>query len=335
MGIIDIRPDPIRLPAGQATAMYRTMALIRRFEQLAVQLYRQGLIRGYFHPYTGEEAIATGVCAALDDGDAIVSTHRGHGHCIARGLDLPRMTAELLGREAGYCRGRGGSMHIADLARGVLGANGIVGGGLPIAVGAAKGFRLQGRNAVAACFFGDGASNNGTCAESLNLAAIWNLPVLFVLENNQYAVSTPIAASSRSATQAERARGYGIAAETINGNDVELVYARAREAVDRCRRQQGPFFLECLTYRHGGHHVNDPGAYMPAEELAFWKEENDPLANWRRKLLAGALAGEDELAAIDRAVEAVLAEAIAFARDAAEPSVEEFIREIGGAPCRA
>lgn len=324
----EINTGKIDLPRDTAMSMYRTMATIRTFERRSIQLYREGLIRGYFHPYLGEEAIAVGVCEALRDDDAIISTHRGHGHCIAKGMSLDRMMAELLAKADGYCRGRGGSMHIADVSEGVLGANGIVGGGIPIAVGAAKGFRIRGTNQIIACFFSDGASNNGVFAESVNLAAIWNLPVLFVLENNHYAVSTRIEDCSRTENLADRARGYGIPAETINGNEVDLVYRTAQQGAALCREGKGPFLMECKTYRHGGHHVNDPGAYMPEDEMNFWKAENDPVDNWRLRLISSNLSTEAELKSIDAEIATRIEETIEFAKSDSDPSVEEFLIEV-------
>ncbi|MBI2842001.1 MAG: thiamine pyrophosphate-dependent dehydrogenase E1 component subunit alpha [Armatimonadetes bacterium] len=323
----------IVLSPEKAIEMYRRMMTIRRFEQRSIELYREGSIRGYFHPYLGEEAIAVGVCEALRNDDAIVSTHRGHGHCIAKGMDLGRMMAELLGREGGYCRGRGGSMHIADVSGGVLGANGIVGGGIPIAIGVAKGFRLFGTDRIAVCFFSDGASNNGVFAESINMAAIWNLPVLFVLENNHYAVSTRIDETSMSAALADRATAYGIQAETINGNEVDLVYETATRGAGLCRKGGGPFLMECKTYRHGGHHVNDPGSYMPKDEMDFWRGKNDPIDRWRSRLISSGLAEGEDLNRIDGEVESLLDEAVEFAKRSPEPSVEEFLAELEASRC--
>ncbi len=329
MVAVEIRKNAIGLPESLALEMYRAMMTIRRFEQRAMELHREGAIKGYLHTYLGEEAIAVGVCQALRGDDAIISTHRGHGHCVAKGMDLGKMMAELLGKESGYCRGRGGSMHIADISSGVLGANGIVGGGIPIALGVAKGFRLMETDRIIACFFGDGAANNGVFAESINLAAIWNLPVLFVLENNHYAISTRIEEISRSATLAERARAYGVLAEKINGNDVELVYETASRGAALCRKGEGPLLMECNTYRHGGHHVNDPGDYMPREEMDFWKTQNDPIDNWRSRLLSSKLATEGELSAMEEEIKTKLEAAVEFAKQGPEPSVEEFLREAG------
>ena len=257
-------------------SLYETMYTIRSFEELGVKLYRQGLIRGYFHPYWGEEAIAAGVCAALDESDYIVSTHRGHGHCIAWGADLGKMIAELLGKNTGYCKGLGGSMHIADYTMGNLGANGIVGSGAPIGVGAALGARIRGEKRVSAVFASDGAANIGTFAEALNLAATWKLPVLFIMENNQYAVSTPLEESTGEPELYKRGIGYGVDSKRINGNDVLEVYETARESALKCREDKGPFLIECVTFRKSGHHVNDPGQYLPEEKVEYYKK-NDPL----------------------------------------------------------
>ena len=307
--------------------MYRTLYTIRVFENSCVQLYRRGLIRGYLHPYVGEEAIAVGVCAALRDDDYVFSTHRGHGHCIARGGRLPEMMAEIMGREAGYCRGRGGSMHIADIATGNMGANGVVAAGIPLGVGAALGASIRGEDRVAVVFFSDGAANNGVFAESLNLAAIWNLPVLLVLENNQYAVSTPIEQSTRDPDLHHRGAAYGVESFGVDGNDVLAVYERAIEACERCRRGEGPVLMEAVTYRQGGHHVNDPGQYMPADRLAHYKEK-DPLVLGKRHLIEQGGASEDEVTQIETEVDAEMEAAIAFGQDSPEPSVDAFLAEL-------
>ncbi len=307
--------------------LYRTLYTIRTFENRCIQLYRQGLIVGYFHPYLGEEAIATGVCAALRDDDYIVSTHRGHGHCIASGGELNKMVAELLGRETGYCRGRGGSMHIADVETGNLGANGIVGGGIPIGVGAGLGIHIRDSDQVVAIFFSDGASNNGVFAESINLAAIWDLPVVFVLENNDYAVSTTVAEISRTCDLHKRAEGYCLETACVDGNDVLAVYEEAEKAVKNCRSGKGPVLIEAKTYRQGGHHVNDPGAYMPEEKLKYFMSK-DPVKLGRQYLVDKAGLSEEEIAAIESAVDRKMDEAIEFAKNSPEPSVEEFLEEV-------
>ena len=306
-------------------SLYNAMYRIRIFETRCIALYRAGDIRGYFHPSLGQEAVAAGVCAALDSRDSIISTHRGHGHCIARGMQMDRMVAELLGKETGYCRGRGGSMHIADPEMGNLGANGIVGGGIPMGVGVALAYSIRGEDRVSAVFFSDGAANNGVFAESMNLAAIWNLPALLVLENNQYAATTPVESTTRNPVLSARAAGYGVAAEHVDGNDVEAVYAAAARGRALCRSGKGPFLLEAVTYRHMGHHVNDPGTYMPADKLAMYREQKDPVLV-TRPLLVKAL-GEEGVKALEAAADREMDEAVAFARSSAEPGLDEFLRE--------
>lgn len=307
--------------------LYRTLYTIRVFETQCIKLYRQGLIIGYFHPYLGEEAIATGVCAALREDDYIVSTHRGHGHCIAKGGELKKMVAEVLGREAGYCGGRGGSMHIADVTKGNIGANGIVGGGIPIGVGAGLGIHIRGSDQVVVIFFSDGACNNGVFAESLNLAAIWDLPVVFLLENNQYAVSSPIEEMSRIPDLYRRAEGYGVTAYQVDGNDVLAVYEKTKEAAEACRKGKGPVMIEAKTYRHGGHHVNDPGLYMPKDRLEYYKSK-DPVDIGRKYLLEETKCTEQETAAIEQQVQQAIEEAIEFAKNSPGPSVEKFLEEV-------
>jgi pyruvate dehydrogenase E1 component alpha subunit len=307
--------------------LYRQLYTIRVFETRCIQLYRQGLIRGYFHPYLGEEAIAVGVCAALGPQDYLTSTHRGHGHCIARGADLGRMTAEIIGKRTGYCQGRGGSMHIADVSQGNLGANGIVGGSTAIGVGAALSAKLQGKDSVGVVFTSDGGVMNGTFGESLNLAAAWNLPVLFVIENNQYAVSTPVHESSREPELYKRAAGCGVEGKRIDGNHVLEVYETAAECVRRCRAGQGPFVIEAVTYRHGGHHVNDPGAYMPEDKKDYYRKK-DPCLRGRRFLMELGGANEGEVQTIEAEVERAMDEAAAFAQQSPETSVTEFLQQI-------
>jgi TPP-dependent pyruvate/acetoin dehydrogenase alpha subunit len=307
--------------------LYRTIYTIRIFETECIKLYRQGLIIGYFHPYLGEEAIAAGVCAALRPDDYIVSTHRGHGHCIARGGELRKMVAEVLGREAGYCRGRGGSMHIADIHTGNIGANGIVGGGIPIGVGAGLGIHVRGTDQVAAIFFSDGACNNGVFAESLNLAAIWDLPVFFVLENNQYAVSSPIEEMSRIPDLHKRAEGYGVPAYLVDGNDVLAVFEQTTEAIEKCRVGKGPVMIEAKTYRHGGHHVNDPGLYMPKDKLEYYKA-HDPVTIAREHLMNNSDCTEQDITEMENDAERAMSEAVEFAKSCPQPSVGSFLEEV-------
>lgn len=312
---------------GLLESLYETVLTIRRFELRAIEQYRLGNIRGYFHPYLGEEGIAAGSIAALRVDDYIVSTHRGHGHAIAKGHEPRLMMAELFGRDTGYCRGRGGSMHVASRAVRNLGANGIVGGGLGIAVGAAMAIRQRGGSEVVVAFCSDGSSATGMWHESMNLAAIWDLPVIFVLENNQYAVSTPIRSSARVDRLSQRASAYGMPGLTVDGNDAVVVYGAMQEPLRRARAGEGPTLVECLTYRHGGHHVNDPGLYLPKDELERWKAR-DPLILLRARLVA---AGVDDasIETVDQRVEALIDEAIEFAEASPQPSIEAFVAEVG------
>ena len=253
--------------------IYRNMLRIRRFEEQIFEVYTGGLMHGLAHLYIGEEAVAVGVCSALRDDDYITSTHRGHGHCVAKGGNLDQMMAEVLGRVTGYCRGKGGSMHIADMSLGILGANGIVGGGFGIATGAALSAKLRKTDQVAVCFFGDGASNQGVFFEVMNTASIWDLPVVYVCENNQYGEYTATDSVTAGDTIADRAKPFGIPSSTIDGNDVVIVHKTAAAAVARAREGKGPTLIECMTYRHRGHHVGDPGdGYRSEEERQAWRD---------------------------------------------------------------
>lgn len=294
--------------------LYRTMRLIRSFEEQVVELVNANEIAGVTHEYIGQEAVAAGVCAALRDDDVITSTHRGHGHVIAKGADVARMTAELLGRETGLNRARGGSMHIADLSLGIYGANGIVAAGAPIAAGAAWVARTAGSDRVAVCFFGDGGVNQGVLHETMNMAAIWRLPLAFVCENNGYAVSFPVEQSTAGSIVG-RAAAYGMTARAVDGMDAEAVLDAARDAVAQARAGDGPSFLECRTYRFVGHHTAERTmglGYRSDEEIARWRER-DPLA-----VLAARMPAE-ACAAIDAEVARTLAEALAFARESPRP----------------
>ena len=244
--------------------MYERMMQIRTFEDLAGKNFAAGLVPGFVHLYAGEEAVAVGICSQLTDRDFITSTHRGHGHCIAKGVDIAGMVAELMGKSTGVCKGKGGSMHIADIEKGMLGANGIVGGGIPLACGAALTAKTLGTGGVAVCFFGDGAANQGTFHEGLNLAAIWNLPVVFVCENNGYAESTPVRYHCAASDIANRASAYEIPGVVVDGLDIFAVYEAAREAIGRARRGEGPSLLEAKTYRFYGHFQGDQVTYRTA-----------------------------------------------------------------------
>jgi len=301
--------------------MYRSIYATRQFELKCIEFYRQGLIRGYFHPYLGEEAIAAGACAALSPEDYIVSTHRGHGHCISKGADLKKMMAEITGKATGYCRGRGGSMHISSRAGNNLGANGIVGAGLPIGCGAGMAAKVKGTQQVAVVFFSDGASNNGVFGESLNFAAVFDLPVIFMLENNRYAVSTPVEFSAGCCELSNIGPAYGMPGLCADGNDAVQVYLETRKAVERARNGEGPTLIEASTYRHGGHHVNDPGLYMDQEILAEWKSR-DPLELMRAKIV------DSKVKDIEARVDAEIEEAVDFAKNSPTPSVEEFLASL-------
>jgi acetoin:2,6-dichlorophenolindophenol oxidoreductase subunit alpha len=316
----------VSLSADEKRALLRTMLLIRRFEERVKILYAEKTIAGAIHLYIGQEAVAAGVCAVLRRDDYVFSTHRGHGHAIAKGHDPARMMAELFGREDGYCRGRGGSMHVASRSIRNLGANGIVGGGLAIAAGAAMAIRQRGGSEVVVAFCSDGSSANGIWHEAMNLSAIWDLPVIFVLENNQYAVSTPIRDSARVDHLSERAAAYGMPGVTVDGNDAVVVFEAMSEPLRRAREGAGPSLIECMTFRHGGHHVNDPGLYLKKEELDRWKAR-DPLLVLRARLAAAGV-GEVDVAAVDEAVEAVMDAAVEFATASPDPSVEAFLAEV-------
>jgi pyruvate dehydrogenase E1 component alpha subunit len=311
-------------------AMYEQMLTIRRFEENAVALFEHGHIRGNVHPCIGQEAVSVGVCANLRRDDYMTSTHRGHGNCLAKGADPRLMMAELLGRRTGYCKGKGGSMHIADFEGGNLGANGIVGGGFPIAAGAGISIQNRGTDQVVACFFGDGASNQGTFHESLNLAALWKLPVLFVCENNLYALSTPLRESAGLPEISERARAYGIPGVRVDGNDILAVYDAAREAIRRARAGEGPTLIDCLTYRFFGHFTGDPGrgaTYRSKEEMEQWLERC-PIRKLRQHLTdSRAMSDATEREIMARAQAAIEA-AVAFAESSPWPSPDEALEDV-------
>jgi len=305
------------------TAMLTMMIRIRAFEMKLAELVRNLVIKGTAHPYVGQEAVATGVCAALRPDDYITSTHRGHGHALAKGADMNRMMAELLGRQTGYCKGKGGSMHIADLELGMLGCNGIVGGGMGITVGAALSVKLRGTDQVSVGFFGDGAANTGITHEAMNLAAAWRLPAIFVCENNQYALSMPIAKAVAMPDIAARAAGYGMPGEVVDGNDVMAVWAATRRAVERARRGEGPTLLECKTYRWLQHSLRVKGPDRPAEEEAAWRAKC-PIARLRRQLVQEKLLDDAGFAAIEAAAAKEVEDAVAFALASPEPPLEEI-----------
>ena len=311
--------------------VYRNAVAIRAFELAAHEQYANGLLAGSVHLYVGEEGIASGVCGVLKEDDYITSTHRGHGHLIAKGGDLKRMMAELAGKATGYCKGKGGSMHICDMDLGILGSNGIVGAGLPIAVGAGFACKSHGKGQVCACFFGDGASNRGTFHESLNLASVLKLPILYVLENNFYAISGGQRDLTTLTNLSERAKAYAIPGETVEGNDIMAVIDAAAEAVERARRCEGPTLLEFRTWRHFGHWEGDPDArlftYRDPKEHEEWLKK-DPIPKFRKDIVNGAYATVEELDAIDRKVDGEIEEAIAFAENSPYPDVSILTEDV-------
>lgn len=299
-----------------------TMWTIRRFEEAVDDLFARGMMHGTMHLSIGQEATATGTCLALRPGDAIGSTHRGHAHCIAKGADLVKMMAELLAKETGYCRGRGGSMHIADVATGNLGANGIVAGGIPIAVGAGLAYRMRGEDRVVVSFFGDGATNEGAFHEAVNLAAIWLLPVIFLCENNKYGMSFSTEQSMAVANIAERAAAYGIPGENVDGNDIDGVFEVVSRAIERARAGQGPTLIEAVTYRHKGHSKSDKNLYRTKEEIAHWRTERDPISRFEQQTLAQEVLTEDEIRQAREAATAAVRQAVqqAMKEPDADPS---------------
>jgi len=304
------------------------MTRIRRFEEKTIQLYQENRIWGHLHPYIGQEAVAAGTCLALEKTDYILSTHRGHGHCIAKGGDMNRMMAELLGKETGSCRGRGGSMHIADIDCGILGANGIVGGGIPISVGVGLSCKMEGRKRSAVCFFGEGAVNNGVFHESLNMAAIFRLPVIFICENNLYAVSTSVSDSSAGSSIWNKACAYDIPGIEADGMDVEDIYGKVSDAVSRARSDKGPTLMEARTYRFYGHHLQDAQAYRDKKEAETYRNTMDPVKNYRQKLLKDEIIDEASLKKMEENLKKEVEDALRFAEESPLPDLEEYLESI-------
>ena len=315
----------LKLSPARAKEMYRAMQLIRNFELRVITLVNNNEIAGVTHEYIGEEAIAVGVCSALKPTDVITSTHRGHGHILAKGGDPKRMMAELMGRETGYNRGKGGSMHIADLSLGIYGANGIVAAGAPIAAGAAWAAKIRKTDVVAVSFFGDGAANQGVLHETMNLAAVFGLPMIFVCENNQYAVSTPVSYATAGPGIASRAAAYGFPGLQVDGMNVEAVAEAAQFAVDRARSGKGCTLLECSAYRFHGHFTAERAlglAYRLPAEIEGWKLR-DPIVLWGKKLEEAHALSPEERESIDKSIQRVLDEAVEYARSSAWPAPEE------------
>ncbi len=316
-----------KLDLELALNMYKLMVKIREFDENATKFARRGKILGFVHPYIGQEAVAVGACSNLRKDDYITSTHRGHGHIIAKGGDVKGMMAELWGKETGLCRGLGGSMHIADTDLGILGANGIVGGGIPISVGAGLSASYRGTDQVTICFFGDGASNQGTFHESLNLASLWKLPIIFVCENNLYAFFTPQKNHQAITDVAVRAQAYGVPSEIVDGMNVIEVFKAVNRAVVRARHGDGPTLIECKTYRFRGHAEGDPdaGIYRAKEELEEWKKK-DPIPLLKKELIENYSVSEEELTAIEEAVRNEIKEAVEFAKNSPFPKPESALK---------
>lgn len=315
--------------------MFERMLLIREFEQRTILLFKSGVIGGAVHPSIGQEAVAVGVCAQLENEDCITSTHRGHGHSIAKGADIDRMMAELVGKATGYCKGKGGSMHICDPTIGILGSNGIVGAGLPIAVGAS--YKLQYNNEegrVVVCFFGDGAANQGVFHESVNMASIWGLPVVFICENNVWAISTRSDYSSSGQSIGARACAYGIPGKVIDGNDLLEVYDVAEEAIDRARSGGGPTLIECQTYRIEGHFVGDPLVYCDRKEVEEWKGRC-PIRKLEVHLVTEGVLDEATIVGMKDETKRLVDGAVRFAEESPFPPLENLQQDVYGQGVRS
>ena len=308
--------------------IYNKMHEIRDFEETAWTLFTENKLRGSVHLYTGEEAVAASVCAQLTDEDLIASTHRGHGHCIGKGAELDRALAELMGKATGYCKGRSGSMHIADFTKGNLGANAIVGGGIPIATGGALALKMQNKPNVAVAFFGDGASNQGTFHESINMAAVWKLPCIYIVENNQFGMTVPVWQSTSVKDISVRGAAYGIPGETVDGNDVVAVYEAFARAKERALKGEGPSIIECKTYRWRGHWTGDPEVYRSREEVEYWKENRDPIKLFGAYMVENGLATQEELDKIAADVAKKMEEAVEFAMNSPEPDPAHVLDDV-------
>ncbi len=308
-------------------SMLRTMVRIRAFEQRVSREFAAGNIPGIVHLYLGEEAVATGACACLNPDDYITSTHRGHGHLIAKGGETRLMMAELYGKKTGYCHGKGGSMHIANTDIGILGANGIVGAGIAIAGGAALSAKLRGTRQVVVCFFGDGAANTTRFHEGINMASHWQLPVVYVIENNLYAISTQTREVRNITCLADRSAAYGLPGAVVDGNDVLAVYEAVTQAVDRARKGEGPSILECRTYRWRGHTEGDPQLYRPKEEVEEWMKK-DPIPRLRKRLVEMGVLAEKDAEQIQQAMLEELDKAVEFARESPYPDPAETLKDV-------
>ncbi|WP_209123989.1 pyruvate dehydrogenase (acetyl-transferring) E1 component subunit alpha [Alkalihalobacillus sp. BA299] len=321
----------VKLPAQVSEAklvnLYKQMWLIRYFEEKVDEFFAKGMIHGTTHLAVGQEASAAGSIAVLEDRDKITSTHRGHGHCIAKGADVNKMMAELFGRTTGYCKGKGGSMHIADVEKGNLGANGIVGGGFSIATGAALTSKMKNEGYVVLCFFGDGASNEGSFHEAINLASIWKLPVVFICENNQYGMSGPVKDMVNIENIADRAQGYGIPGKVVDGNDIFDVMNGVNEAVEHARKGEGPSIIEAKTYRWKGHSKSDAKKYRTREEEKEWREK-DPIARLRDVMIDASIFTEEDAERLREEAKKEVEDSVEFAKNSPEPSLDTLMEDI-------
>ena len=312
---------------AQALAIYRIMHLIRRFEERVADCFAAGEIPGFIHLAVGQEAVPAAVCALLGPRDLVAATHRGHGQCLAKGAEPRRLMAELFGRATGYCRGKGGSMHLCHMALGILGTNGVVGANLPIAVGTALASQVRGSRQVTVAFFGDGAANTGAAHEALNLASVWDLPVVFVCENNLYAEFTPQSVHTKAGSIAERAAAYRMRGVRVDGNDVPAVFAAAADAIEAARSGAGPALIEGMTYRYRGHHEGDPMAYRSKEELEAWRAR-DAIPRFRSWLAERGLLTDADDTGLVAEVQAEVDEATTFARESAWPAPEAALEDV-------
>ncbi|GER66568.1 acetoin:2,6-dichlorophenolindophenol oxidoreductase subunit alpha [Weizmannia acidilactici] len=323
-----LKASELQLSREKAHWMIQKMFEIRKFEDKVHEVFATGILPGFVHLYAGEEAVAVGVCAHLNNEDTITSTHRGHGHCIAKGCDLKGMMAEIYGKATGLCKGKGGSMHIADLDKGMLGANGIVGGGFPLACGAALTAKYKKTRNVSVCFFGDGANNHGTFHEGINLAAAWKLPVVFVAENNGYAEATPFSYASSCKTIADRAISYNIPGVRVDGKDVVAVYQAAKEAVERARNGEGPTLIECVTYRNYGHFEGDAQTYKAEKEKAEQLNEKDAILQFKKYLIEQNLMTESVIDSLEQKVDNEITEAVKFSEESPYPDSSELLTDV-------
>lgn len=326
--LFDERVKQLELSEEILIGLYRTMSTVRHFEYMADKLYAAGKVHGTMHLSAGQEAVAAGISLAVQPDDYLINHHRGHGHFISKGADINLMMAEFLGKDTGYNHGRGGSMHIADFQSNNLGANGIVGGGIPQAVGVGLALKMQKRKEICICIFGDGAANEGVFHEAMNMVALWKLPVLYVCENNKYGMSMDVERATAKLPIAQRADAYGIPWACVDGNDVIEVYEAIKKAVEDIRAGNGPYFVETITYRYFGHSKSDRNLYRSREEIEDWKQNRDPIKRFTRHLLQSEILGEEQLKEIDGQAEQVIVKAVEFAEASPEPDLSTLMEYV-------